>query len=70
MRDHNYDDAVTDLRGALEHSGGAYEVQESLDEALRAQSQWRCVDPEDEKVWWHCVCGTVCVAWHGMACVI
>ena len=59
MKDHNYDDAVSDLRAALENSGGSEAIEEKLEEAKNAQAKWRCVDPDDEKVWhendchWH-----------------
>jgi len=62
--DHNYDEAVVDLRGALELAGGAgsgSEAAEKLDgtltRVLDLQRRWRCVDPGDQKAWHDNRCG-------------
>ena len=59
MKDFNYDDAVSDLRAALEHASGEkqQEVQRKLTEAQNAQRKWRCIDPTDRKVWQENRCG-------------
>ncbi len=59
MKDFNYDDAVSDLRAALEHASGEkqQEVQRKLTEAQNAQRKWRCLDPSDRKVWQENRCG-------------
>ena len=59
MKDLNYDDAVTDLRSALEHAGGELqqEIQNKLNDAQNQKRKWRCVDPSDRKVWQENRCG-------------
>ena len=59
MKDFNYDDAVSDLRSALEHASGEKQqaVQQKLNQAQDAQRKWRCLDPTDRKVWQDNRCG-------------
>ena len=62
--DKNYDDAVVDLRAALELAGGAggggekaQELQEGLRRMQDLQRKWACVDPSDHKAWQDNRCG-------------
>lgn len=59
MKDNNFDDAVTDLRMALENTSGEkqQDVQRKLNEAQNAQRKWRCVSPQDRKAWQDNRCG-------------
>ena len=62
--DRNYDDAVVDVRAALELAGGAQSgseaagaLEETLQRVLDLQRRWRCVDPADQKTWHDNRCG-------------
>ena len=58
--DQNYDDAVSDLRAALEKAGDgekAAELQQRLAQAQDQQRRWRCVDSTDRKAWQDNRCG-------------
>lgn len=59
MNDKNYDDAVTDLRDALEKASGDKQqgLQTKLNEAENQKRKWRCVDPSDRKTWQDNRCG-------------
>ncbi len=56
MNDKNYDEAVNDLRGALELAGGdekkQQEIQRRLQEAQGKATMWKCVDPEGDAASW------------------
>lgn len=57
--DKNFDDAVLDLRAALELAGPdkAPELQGSLRRVQDLQRRWKCVDPSDRKAWSDNQCG-------------
>jgi len=58
--DQNYDDAVSDLRAALEKAGEgekAAELEQRLAQAQDQQRRWRCVDSTDRKAWQDNRCG-------------
>ena len=58
--DKNFDDAVSDLRAALDKAPSgekAQELQQRLNQALDRQRKWQCVDPTDRKAWQDNRCG-------------
>jgi len=59
-RDQAYDEAVADLRAALDlgqEGDRAAQLQNSLRRMQDLQRRWRCVDPSDHKVWQENRCG-------------
>ena len=66
--DQNFDEAVGDLRAALELAGGpdssteaARALQGSLRRVMDLQRRWRCIDPADQKAWSDNRCGRLII---------
>ena len=62
--DQNFDDALVDVRAALELAGGAgsgseaaRKLEETMGRLQGQQRRWRCVDPGDQKAWHDNRCG-------------
>ena len=59
--DKNYDDAVADLRAALEQAGEgtekANELRQGLQRVQELQRKWSCIDPTDRQAWQQNRCG-------------
>ena len=57
--DKNYDDAIVDMRGAIELAGGdkQTQLQQTLSRLQELQRKWRCIDPNDQKAWHDNRCG-------------
>jgi len=60
QNDKNYDDAVSDLRAAIELAGQgnkAQELHQKLGQAQDLARRWKCIDPGDQKAWQDNRCG-------------
>ena len=59
--DKNYDDAVADLRAALEQAGEgtekANELRQGVQRVQELQRKWSCIDPTDRQAWQQNRCG-------------